>query len=186
MIAGTLALLLVLLGTGLLIAAHRAPTGLDPVRDAVSDYGTTAHHLLYRAMVIALGAGAVVLALGLGAATGAGGLAWLWAYGLARIAIAGFMTDRDPPPFTTEGRVHWLLAAVAFTSIALAATGIDWDGSPGVLGPLGAAVAATAIGTLLTRLLPPLRPVFGLVERLLYASTISWLIVASLWLIGNG
>src|SRR3954452_20974872 len=101
------------IAAGLLLAAHLARTGLSPVRDAVSDYGTTHVHQLYRAMVVALGVGGILLALGLARDTDAGSLGWLWAYGLSRIAIAGFMTDRDPPPFTTEGRIHWLLAAVA-------------------------------------------------------------------------
>ena len=164
---------------GLLVRLHALPTGLSPVRDAVSDYGTTRWHAHYRAMAIALGLSAIALALGLARDTDAGSLLWLWLYGASRIAIAGFMTDRDPPPFTTEGRIHWLLAAVAFTSIALAASNIDWSGAPDVLGALGVAVAVTAIATLVTRLVPPLRAVFGLAERALYVTSVAWLAIAA-------
>jgi hypothetical protein len=171
------------LAIALLLRLHLARTRLDPVVDAVSDYGTTRYHHLYRGMVVALGAGAILLAVGLGRYTNAGSLAWLWVYGAARTAIAGFMTDRDPPPFTREGRIHWLLAAVAFTAIAFAASDITWAGASGVARPLGYAVAATAIATLLTRVIVPLRRVFGLAERLLYATSLAWLIVGAIDLV---
>ncbi len=174
-----------LLAIGLLVRLHMAPTGLSAVRDAVSDYGTTPWHRNYRVMVVALGAGAVLLAIGLGRRTDATGLFWLWIYGAGRIAIAGFMTDRDPPPFTREGRIHWLLAGVAFTAIAFGASNIRWTGDPAILHPLGVAVAATAIATLLTRIIVGLRQVFGLAERLLYATSLAWLLIAAADLISR-
>jgi hypothetical protein len=85
------------------------------------------------------------------------------------------MTDRDPPPFTREGRIHWLLAAIAFTSIAVGAANIDWSGAPDGLGTLGELVAVAAIATLVTRMVPPLRAVFGVAERALYVTSIAWL-----------
>ncbi|HWX51753.1 MAG TPA: DUF998 domain-containing protein, partial [Solirubrobacteraceae bacterium] len=117
--------------------------------------------------------------------TDAGGsLFWLWLYGASRIAIAGFMTDYDRPP-TVEGRIHLLLAALAFVAIALAATNITWTGAPGALRPLGYAVAATAAATIVTHSLPAARHVFGLVERLLYLTSIAWLLLASIDLAAN-
>ena len=74
------------------------PTGLSPARDAVSEYGTTEWHVAYREQVIALGVAGIALAIGLRADTDADSLCWLYAYGASLIAIAGFMTDRDPPP----------------------------------------------------------------------------------------
>lgn len=163
-----------------LVWLHLQPTGLHWRSDAVSDYGTTSVHLGYRVMVVLFGAGGMLLALALGRRTAADGVGWLWVYGLSRVAIAAFMTDRDPPPFTREGRIHWLLAAIAFTSIALAGSKVDWAGAPSVLPTVGLVVAASAVATLVTRLLPPLRAVFGAAERLLYLSTIVWLLIAAL------
>ena len=163
----------------LLVRLHLLPTGLSPVRDAVSDYGTTRFHAHYRVMVVLLGAGAALLAVALGRGTDATALFWLWLFATSRVAIAGFMTDRDPPPFTTEGRVHVLLAALAFTSIAVAASNVDWTGAPGALDPIGKAVVVTAIATLGARIIRPLRPFFGLVERLLYCAFLAWLVVAA-------
>jgi uncharacterized protein DUF998 len=186
MLLGTLATACFLAATALLVRLHTLPTELRPTRDAVSDYGTTPYHRYYRAMVVALGAGAALLAVGLARDTDAGSLVWLWIYAGSRIAIAAFMTDRAPPPFTTRGRIHLLLAAAAFAAIAVAATSIDWHGRPGVLSPLGQAVAATAIGTLVSRAVPQLRSAFGFVERLLYATSIAWLLIAAIDLAGGG
>jgi hypothetical protein len=169
--------------SSLLVRLHALPTGLKPMRDAVSDYGTTRFHAYYRAMVVLLGLSAAFLAISLARSTDATGLLWLWLYAGSRVAIARFMTDRDPPPFTTEGRVHWLLAAVAYTSIALAASNIDWSGAPDLLRVLGYGVAVTAIGTFVTRVVGPLRPTFGLVERLLYVTSVAWLLVAAVDLV---
>ena len=180
MTLGIVALVCLAVAVGLLVRLHTLPTGLTPVGDAVSDYGTTRFHWHYRAMAVALGAGAILLALALHRRTNAGNLGWLWAYGASRIAIAAFMTDRDPQRITTEGRVHWLLAAIAFTSIAFAGANVHWSGDPSVLRPLGYAVAATAAATLLARMVPPLRPAFGLVERALYATSLAWLLIAAL------
>jgi hypothetical protein len=180
---GIVALVALAVAVVLLARLHSVPTGLSPARDAVSDYGTTRWHALYRGQAIALGVAGIALAIGLARDTAAGSLLWLWLYGASRIAIAGFMTDRDPPPFTREGRIHWLLAAVAFTSIALAASNIDWSGAPDALGPIGTAVAVSAIATLITRVIPPLRVVFGVAERALYVTSIAWLALAAIQLL---
>jgi hypothetical protein len=49
----------------LLVRLHVVRTGLSPVRHAVSDYGTTPWHALYRAQAVALGAAGLALAIGL-------------------------------------------------------------------------------------------------------------------------
>jgi Protein of unknown function (DUF998) len=180
MALGIAALVCFAVAVAALVRVHFLPTGIRPVPDAVSDYGTTPFHRYYRVMVVGLGAGAILLAIGLHRDTDAGALAWLWIYGVSRIAIAAFMTDRDPPPFTTEGRIHYLLAATAFTAIAVSGADIDWSGDPGVLHPLGYAVAVSAGATLVARVVEPLRPIFGLTERVLYLTSIAWLVVGAI------
>jgi len=180
-----LALVCIGVAVGLLARLHLVPTGLNPVRDAVSDYGTTERHWSYRVMAAALGVGAALLAVALGQRTDAKALYWLYIFAASRIAIAEFMTDAGPDEVTIEGRIHWLLAAVAFTSIAFAASDISWSGDPGALRPLGYAVAASAVATLLTRMIPPGRVVFGLAERLLYVTMIAWLVTAAVDVLGR-
>jgi Protein of unknown function (DUF998) len=174
-----LALILVLAAGLVLIRLHTLPTGLDPRRDAVSDYGTTSFHIYYRVMVVLLGLGAACLALALhdSGDVRTRGLIWLWIFAASRILIAGFMTVHPGRKVTVEAQIHWLLAAAAFTSIAFAAPTISKDLDLGHT--VAAVVVASAVATLVTRVVRPWRSVFGLVERLLYISFLAWLIVVA-------
>ncbi len=167
----------------LLVSLHFLPTGLNPIRYAVSDYGWTAYHLGYRTMVVLQGVGAILIAVALGRQTDVKSLGWLYVYGVVRLLISGFMTDREPEglrSLTRTGRIHLLLAGTAFASIAVAASRLEWTGKPGVLGPLGWLVAATAIATGTAMVVPPIRhAALGLIERTHYASVITWLLVVA-------
>ena len=167
----------------ILVALHFLPTGLNPIRYAVSDYGWTQYHVGYRTMVVLQGVGAILIAVGLGQETDVQSLGWLYVYGVVRLLVSGFMTDREPEnlrSLTRTGRIHMLLAATAFVSIAVAASHLDWTGKPAILGPLGWLVSATAIATGLAIVAPRIRRVaLGLIERTHYASAITWLIVVS-------
>ena len=183
MTAALVGLICVVLSAAILIGLHFLPTGLDPVRFAVSDYGWTAYHLGYRALVVLQGLGAILIAVGLGQETDAQSLGWLYVYGVVRILVAGFMTDREPEglfSLTRTGRIHVLLAGTAFASIAVAASHLDWTGKPDILGPLGWIVTATAIATGTALVVTPIRRLaLGLIERLHYAAAITWLIVVA-------
>jgi hypothetical protein len=173
------ALVLVLAAALVLIRLHTLPTGLDPQRDAVSDYGATSFHLYYRVMVVLLGTGAACLALALhhSGDVRTRGLVWLWIFAIARILIAGFMTVTPGRKVNVEAQIHWLLAAAAFTSIAFAAPLISSDLD--LAKTLAAVVIASAVATLATRAVRQLRSVFGIVERILYAASLAWLIVVA-------
>ena len=177
------ALTLVIAAALVLVRLHTLPTGLSPIRDAVSDYGTTPLRLYYRVMVVLLGAGAACLAVALARTGGVrtSGLVWLWIFAGSRILIAGFMTVRPGHRLTTEARVHLLLAAAAFASIAFAAPTIssDLDLAHG----LAKLVVVAAVATLLTRIVQPLTAVFGLVERLLYVAFLVWMAVVAISLL---
>jgi hypothetical protein len=168
----------------ILVTLHFLPTGLDPVRYAVSDYGWTRYTLGYRAMVVLQGAGAILIAIGLGQRTDATSLGWLYVYGAVRLLVAGFMTDREPEggfrSLTRTGQIHILLAGTAFASIAVAASHLDWTRKAAILGPLGWLVTATAIATGSALVVPSIRAVaLGLIERMHYAATIVWLIAVA-------
>jgi hypothetical protein len=180
----------VLAGAISLVWVDRLPTGRSMVRDAVSDHGADPdYRFFYRVTVVLLGVGALLLlvALAHGTDVARGGLIWLGVYGVSRVAIAFFPIDPPGAPVTAVGRVHLALAAAAFTAIAFAAADLagtlpdqpGWDGVSGLLGTLRWAVILTAVGTLLTRVVVPLRPVFGLVERLLYAATVAFLLTVA-------
>jgi hypothetical protein len=183
MIAALLGLICVAASGVILVALHFLPTGLDPIRYAVSDYGWTSYSPGYRTMVVLQGAGAILIAVGLGQQTDVTSLGWLYVYGVVRLLVSGFMTDREPDSLRTltrTGRIHVLLAGTAFASIAVAASHLDWTGKPAVLGPLGWIVTATAIATGAALVVSPIRRVvLGLIERMHYAAAITWLIVVS-------
>jgi hypothetical protein len=177
------ALVLVLAAALVLVRLHTLPTGISPTRDAVSDYGATTFHIYYRAMVVLLGAGAGFLAIALhnNGDVSSAGRVWLWVFALSRIAIAGFMTVRPGRRVTLEARIHLVLAAVAFTSIAFAAPNISGDLE--LAQPLATLVIVCAVATLLARIVPRLAGVFGVVERALYAAFLSWLVVVAISLL---
>jgi hypothetical protein len=183
MTAALVGLICVATSGAILIALHFLPTGLDPVRYAVSDYGWTSYHVGYRTMVVLQGFGAILIAIGLGQQTDVRSLGWLYVYGVVRVLVAGFMTDREPEnlfSLSRTGRIHVLLAGMAFASIAVAASHLDWTGKPAILGPLGWIVTVTAIATGTALVVSPIRRVaLGLIERLHYAAAITWLIVVA-------
>ena len=173
-----------------LIWVSLLPTGHRPMVDAVSDYGASPYRLFYRVTVISLGLGALLLLVALAHGTDVpnGGLIWLGVYGATRIAIAFFPTDLEGETVTATGRIHLLLASAAFAAIAFAAVDLmpaldnepGW-GAAGLLDALRWAVVVTAVGTGVTRVVLPLRhTVFGLVERLLYAATIAFLLTVAI------
>jgi hypothetical protein len=183
MLAALLGLLCVAASAVILVALHVLPTGLDPIRYAVSDYGWTRYTWGYRAMVLLQGVGAILIAVGLGQETDATELGWLYAYGVVRLLISGFMTDREPESMRSlsrTGAIHILLAGTAFASIAVASSRIHWTGEPAILDPLGWLVTVTAIATATALIVRPIRRVaLGLIERTHYASAIAWLIVVA-------
>ena len=172
-----------------LVWVHFLPTGHRATVDAVSDYGTGPYRLFYRTTAIALGLGALLLLIALARGTDvrSGGLIWLGVFAVTRVAIAFFPTDLEGKPVTAVGRVHLVLAAAAFAAIAFAAADLapaladepGWDAT-GLIGALRWAVVITAVATLAARVVVPLRLVaFGLVERLLYAAIIAFLLVVA-------
>ena len=182
MVAALLGLICVATSGAVLVVLHFLPTGLDPIRYAVSDYGWTAYHLGYRDGPAPGRRGDPHRGrAGSGDRRASARLALV--YGVVRVLIAGFMTDREPEgmsSLTRTGRIHMLLAGTAFASIAVAASHLDWTGKPDVLGPLGWLVTATAIATGAALVVTPIRRVaLGLIERAHYAAAIVWLIAVA-------
>lgn len=173
------------------VVLHLLPTGRDPLVDPVSDYGIGRFHAYHRAMVVLLGVGAGLLVAGLARQGGAesGALAFIAAFAAARVAIAFFTTDPLGGPHTPEGRVHLVLAAVAFTAIAFGSSDVtsSLDGQPGWSGSIvgvmrfeARIVAVAAVATAACLLAPMLRErLFGAVERVLYVATLAWLITTA-------
>lgn len=178
MLAGALTTLVAL------VAVHLLPTGLNPLRDPVSQYGITS----YRGWYWTAAAGAAL--------AGIGGALLFWpvdsviakvtavllaGFFVARAAIGFFPMDDPGDKRTPTGRTHNLLATAAFASVTAAAfTGAGalhdagfadvsvWSTTCGVVMAVGTVGLLTAVR---------FRAVFGLAERLIYLGFIVWFIV---------
>ena len=169
---------------GVLVWLHFLPTGYSPVRNAVSDYGVGRFARLYRAQTAAIAVAAILLAAGLEEAVDPGPalvIALLVVFAAARLAIPFFPTDVDRGQPTPTGRIHTLLAGVAFGSIAWAAAAlpdhVDWPDVHGTLVVLGWIVVATAVSSGLCMSRPLRRatePFFGIIERAFYLAMLTW------------
>jgi hypothetical protein len=160
----------------ILVGVHLRAREYDPLHDAVSDYGAGARRGWYRAQTAAAAAAAGFLLVALAAGTDAPWwlLLLLAAFAGARLLIPSFPTDRDRTRPTRTGRLHLLLAGVAFASIAIAAGNTPDDLAPGALQWL---VVGTSVATGLA--LRARAPFFGLLERTFYAAMIAWFLVVA-------
>ena len=188
-IAGVVALVALTTVVAALGYLHLEPTGLSPVRNAVSQYGITAFRVGYRVATIAFGVAAVALAVGIDRVAGKDGrelvVVLLVLFALARGAIGWFPMDVPGTARTSTGQMHGLLALVAFASAATAALrfgtvlsqGARWRSLAPVSTALGWAMVACLLGILLARSSPSLRARFGAIERGFYLSAIAWFAV---------
>ncbi len=189
------AALLALLAATIVIVLHVVRTDVDPLVDGVSAYALSPFGYLYRIQVVATGLAALLLTVALSGSEPAPdvGLALLALFGTSRILIARYPTDpRGTTSFSRPGRLHIVLAATTFVTIAVAAPSITgplaaspgWSGPAALLTALGWTTTIFALGTFASTTTPPTQRVFGLVERGAYAGILAWLVVAAAGLTG--
>ena len=168
---------------GSIVLLHLLPTGYNPIRNAVSDYGVGPYRIWHRIAVVALAVAGVAMAI---ASSGSirpeplSVIGFLLAFSLARILIPFFPTDIEGQPRTRTGCVHLGLAIVAFASLASAAGVFEGTNLDNLVGLV---VIFTAIFSLVALAWPRLKPIFGLFERLFYLSMIGWFLVIGIELI---
>ena len=188
-VAGAVPLLALAVVVASLVYLHIEPTGLSPLRNAVSQYGIASFKAGYRVATIAFGVAAIALAVGLDKALKGAGtrlvVILLVVFAAARCAISWFPMDAPSADRTQTGQMHGLLALVAFVSAGLAALRLGgvlsregrWHSLAAVSTELGWVMAACLLGLGLARSLPRARERFGLIERALYLSAIAWFAV---------
>lgn len=191
------AAVLVLLAGALisLITAHLADRSVNPVRDAVSDYGAGAQPWPYRLTAVWTGTAALLLTVALGDAMfpkPTVTILFLLLFTVARWVITIFPVDLPGAEPTSTGRSHTVMAALAFGAIALAALTFTAAARPDEfwvdsVTPLSVISWATAVLAVLTGVTRALKSrIFGLVERLLYLAMFGWMaLVATLLLTGS-
>lgn len=177
-----------------LLALHAVPSGLSPLRDPVSAYGISRWSGLYRVQTLATAVAAVALALALITAGTPAAIAAIVALGvlaLTRAPISWVPMDADGATRTATGRRHNLLAFGAFAAASVGGfmTGIAFgtDGletAANLSTAFGWVMSAASAVTLLAAIVRPLRPVFGLAERVIYLGMFAWLTLGALTLLG--
>lgn len=184
--AGIAALVFLAIAVSALVVLHLMPTGLSPVRNAVSHYGITDYRLGYRVATIALGLTGACLVLGLGetiSGSGAGLVLGLLAiFAVARLIISWFPMDAPGAQRTETGRTHGLIAIVTFTAITVAALRLGsvlsrrsvWHSLAPLTTILGVVMVICIIGMVLCRRSEAIREGFGLIERGLYLAILGW------------
>lgn len=181
---GVLAAAATLACLSFLVRAHTLPTGYDPVRDPVSDYGVGRFSAWYACSTGSIALAALLVA----AALRREDASWLVlvplvVFALARLAIPHFPTDLEGERPSRVGANHILLAAIAFAAICWAMCDFrpDWGRW---LPWLGYLATAGAVGTLASlRRAPFLRPWTGLLERVFYAAMLAWFLAVSVQLV---
>lgn len=173
-----------------LVLAHVVDRGVDPVRDAISDFGARQHPWYYRLNVIWLGLAGLLTAVMLADAVFPKPTLTILAllvYAAARWAITIYPTDLPDAEETAVGRSHVVLAVAAFTAISLAALAFAFtvaadDPFWSDYGTLFTALAGLLVGFALATGIARLRmsPIFGLVERLLYLAIYAWQVAVAL------
>jgi hypothetical protein len=178
-------------GVGALLALHVLPTGLSPMRNAVSQYGITRYRLGYRIQTIALAVAGVAAAVGLAeAAPGRARalIALVVVFALARSVISWFPMDEPGSEPSNSGRMHGLIAIVTFVAIALAAgrLGTVAQQVPGwsTLSTVSSVIAWVMVASLVAmmvvrrsaRATHSTPNYFGAIERVFYLAIVAWLV----------
>jgi hypothetical protein len=171
-----------------LVIVHFLPTGVNPVSEAVSDYGAGEYKNFYRLAAFWLGASGLLLSITFGKAIFPKPTVTILAllvFAAVRWVIIIFPTDLPDAEETDVGKAHVTLAKIAFVSIAVASAFFPsqvhddplWHKYTSLLWALAAAITITAIATALTRSF--YSQLFGLAERLLYVAMFTWLITCA-------
>lgn len=169
----------------LLVALHVVERQRDPVRAAVSDYGTGKAAWLFKIYGAAGIIGAAALCRAMldypGAVFPRTAIYCLGALAILRLGVFAFKTDQGAFGRTREGFIHLAFAVITFTlayevvsiggPTALEITG-GWVQSAFTI--LGWIVPVSLAFVVVTMVLPRLRAFFGLAERAFLVSTLLW------------
>jgi hypothetical protein len=175
-----------------LVALHVLPTGYDPVRDAVSDYGVGPYRSWFWLQAVAGGVACLALAIALSRLhpfTPTQVVGALIVTAVARFLIPFFATDQGGSRFqTAHGTVHMVLAVLAFGGLVWAASGLwstlkhypGWSGLHGFLTTVSWLMLVSVIAVVVAIRAPRMKRHFGLYERAFYVLSLAWLLAVAI------
>jgi Protein of unknown function (DUF998) len=177
-----------------LIALHFLPTGYDPVRDAVSDYGVGRYRGWFWLQALAGGVGCLALGIALlqlHPITPVQVAVALLITAAARFLIPFFATDQHGSRFqTAHGIMHMILAVIAFGGLVWASGALwsalrhypAWHGAESALTIIPWIMLGSVISVVVAIRGPRLQSFFGVFERLFYLSSITWVLIVAIGL----
>jgi hypothetical membrane protein len=175
----------------IMFVLHALPTGYNPVRHAVSDYGVGKYSVVF---TVALYVSSVsVLTLAFALLTGVGSppltvrdLTYLLFIPLARIGMTLFPTNLEGHRISRAGLIHYACAIAAFTLTYLVISGMTpalraLDPNAWARAPLAfsESTVGPALAVVVVTMLRPMRKFFGLFERIFLLTTNIWFAVAA-------
>ena len=187
-----IAAILTAVQAGALIVLHVLPTGYNPIRDAVSDYGVGPYRGWFWVQAVTGGLGCLFLAIALAQLhpfTPTQVVVALIVTAAARLLVPFFATDQGGSRFqTAHGTIHMILAVIAFGGLVWAATSLwatlrhypAWHGAHSLLTIVPWVMLGCVIAVVLAIRGPRLKPFFGLFERLFYLSSFVWFFTAAI------
>src|ERR1700683_919317 len=184
-VLGALILLFIAISAGCLVYLHFLPTGLHPLRNAVSEYGAGRFRFWYQAMCVTQAIAAFLTAAAVATVVSPAPLttdAALIVLGLARLVISQAPVVAAHNKRKTTSGTHMVMALLIFGSAIVAsvsfdraiASQADWANVLGSLRLFKKAIAFFALLTFLAVAAPRGLRYVGIVERLLYVSIIGW------------
>lgn len=177
------------------VAVHLLPTGLNPVRDYVSQYHLTRYRPWIAISTLAAGVAGIAAIVALTAMVGEAAVVsdvLLGVFVLARLVIPFRRMDPPGTPTTSVGRLHNVLAFAAFG--AAVAVGFTAGGALHDAGFPSLATASTICGAigavgavgLLVGLLVRRRAAAGLFERVIYLGFFAWFVLLGMTAVTAG
>ncbi|GAA2244642.1 DUF998 domain-containing protein [Herbiconiux moechotypicola] len=167
---------------GALVVLHLAPTGLNPLRDPVSQYGITRFKRGYAtaawgATLGGIGGGLLITTVHGSPTVGA---VLVWVFAVARFLIPFAPMDAPHQPRTSTGRLHNILAIVAFATVTagafLGAGDLHDAGFEAIATFSTVAAIVMAIGSAgsILGFFTAFSRLPGVFERLIYLGFIAW------------
>lgn len=180
-------------GLSALVALHLLPTGLSPIRNAVSQYGITRYRTGYRVQTLAYAIAGFGAAVGLsqmrGTASTAPVVALCIVFAVARGVISWFPMDEPGSEMTGTGRRHGMLALVAFVSVGVAAEQLgrllDEDSMHASMASASNVLAVLILVSFVAMAVGRGRSpgYFGLAERGFYLCATAWFVTVAILLV---
>ncbi len=175
-----------------LISLHFLPTGYSPLYNTISDYSVGRFSRLARISTAVNAVGVLLLFGAFIAIVGSppmawNGLMWLAILAVTRFGMVGFTTDVSGQKVTAKGIVHIVLAIISFiagvsalgTITRTIGTHSDWSIVYPFLKLLAQVSTPILIALAISIVLPVLRRIFGLVERIFLLTINLWLLATS-------